>query len=582
MQLLHRATRAVRGDRTLARDSRPAGRNARRVTDPRLFGPAAASTDQHHIEEVLSEARVALAAVLAALSLAAGVPLTPAVAYLVCSLAMLAAVRRRSHVSFAAQIAVHLVDLAVPLILAAAIPAERDLASALFLLPLAGAALRWGDAVSIATTAAIIAAVWPAPVWSEAAEAFGAAGATAVMGGTLLGLIGLVDHRRRREQVRIEIVREHLHESRGFKAMLLVMLSDLIDVFGARSARLITYDVRARRTFLWEFTPGYATLLRRELPEGNALAGVLRDDGSLARDGAHVHLNAGLVADQWIGRVQVTDPARRHRSLAGVRLLERTVQAVIPDLYAEYRLSHARAVGAARQRERLARELHDGLIQSLIGTEMYLEVLSRRMTAEVRPEVVSIELKRMRDVLRQEILGVRELMGRMKRLDVSAETLADCLAQIVDRFAYDTGIAADFGADPIDAPLGRHACAEIVRIVQEALSNVRKHSGAGQVHVELRTRPEGLLLLVADNGRGFPFTGRFSLDAPTGLTSETDDPSAARNAGRRPHIPIVIRESVHALGGRLVIDSRPGRGARLEIAIPVRAGADRRTSRIAS
>jgi signal transduction histidine kinase len=89
-------------------------------------------------------------------------------------------------------------------------------------------------------------------------------------------------------------------------------------------------------------------------------------------------------------------------------------------------------------------------------------------------------------------------------------------------------------------------------VVDEALINVRKHSGAQNVAVTLGTTDDGLTLSVEDDGRGFEFAGRMT-------QAEMD----AFGVG-----PLVIKERVQALGGRLAIDSRPGCGARLEVMVP--------------
>ncbi|HYB53126.1 MAG TPA: ATP-binding protein, partial [Thermoanaerobaculia bacterium] len=93
---------------------------------------------------------------------------------------------------------------------------------------------------------------------------------------------------------------------------------------------------------------------------------------------------------------------------------------------------------------------------------------------------------------------------------------------------------------------------ELARIAQEALVNVRRHSGAANVIVRLSVENGAGRLVVDDDGRGFDFTGR--------LTQE--DLDAARKG------PVIIKERVRSIGGTLAIESTPGRGARLEITFP--------------
>jgi two-component system nitrate/nitrite sensor histidine kinase NarX len=88
--------------------------------------------------------------------------------------------------------------------------------------------------------------------------------------------------------------------------------------------------------------------------------------------------------------------------------------------------------------------------------------------------------------------------------------------------------------------------------VQEALVNVRKHSRAEHVKVELTANTSSWLLVIEDDGRGFEFSGRFS---------QTELDEARRG-------PVVLKERVRLINAQLTIESNPGRGSRLEIRVP--------------
>ena len=206
--------------------------------------------------------------------------------------------------------------------------------------------------------------------------------------------------------------------------------------------------------------------------------------------------------------------------------------------------THAKAMDRAL----VARELHDGAIQSLIGLEVQVDVL-RRQASEAP---LADELGRIQRMLRQEVLNLRELMRQMKPLDLDPRQLPDFLAESVDKFRRETGIAASFVSDLRDISLSPRICTELARIAQEALVNVRKHSGAANVILRLSRDEGGVRLVIDDDGRGFDFSGRLA-------QAELD---AARKG------PVIIKERVRSIGGRLAIESTPGRGARLEIAIP--------------
>jgi signal transduction histidine kinase len=110
-----------------------------------------------------------------------------------------------------------------------------------------------------------------------------------------------------------------------------------------------------------------------------------------------------------------------------------------------YLLRRLRRRAGAAERARVARELHDGAVQSLIAVEMRLDVLRRQ--AETSPVGVSGELVRIQDLLREEVLKLRELMQRMKSIDVDDRTFLSVVTDTVERFQRETGISARFVSD---------------------------------------------------------------------------------------------------------------------------------------
>jgi signal transduction histidine kinase len=226
-----------------------------------------------------------------------------------------------------------------------------------------------------------------------------------------------------------------------------------------------------------------------------------------------------------------------------------------------YMLHRLQSRTAAIERANLARELHDGLIQSLIAAEIIAHSARRRVGTTSM--IAAAELARVQDVLHQEVLGARDLMQRIKPLHVEPEDLLDFVAERVRKFESDSGIKAAFITNVHHAALPSRTCTELVRIVQEALSNVRKHSGALTVSVCLQEEATYWSLVVKDDGRGME-----------GLGAESQEQGARREGpparAFRPLIgqsgPMVIRECVRLIGGELVVRSE--RGLCLEITIP--------------
>jgi signal transduction histidine kinase len=181
--------------------------------------------------------------------------------------------------------------------------------------------------------------------------------------------------------------------------------------------------------------------------------------------------------------------------------------------------------------------------------EMQVDVLRRHSQVS---DSLTGELERIQGLLREEVLKLRALMQEMKSTEVDARKLPGFLRDTVQRFQRETGIAAKFvmGADEVVLP---HAvCRELARIAQEGLVNVRKHSGAKQVSVQLLQEDGKWQLVIEDDGAGFPFCGRIA-------QSELD------LSGRAP---VMIRERVRLIQGELTIESKPGKGSRVEVSVP--------------
>ena len=298
-------------------------------------------------------------------------------------------------------------------------------------------------------------------------------------------------------------------------------------------------DVRQRWRFLLRVTG------QTSLPPG-----VLKLAGAVAGRAPLLRLIAVEIppAGDSTGRLFLVNPSAvggEPRTLRSVASLAREVG---PAVLAQHETRVLRARMQMAERRRIARELHDGVIQSLLGLKVRVQVLRRQA---VHAATVS-ELDDIERQLHQQVIALRELgEGRPATLDSSQ--LLTHLASHVERFRRETRIAAVFLSDIDKVRMSSWMCREVVRVVQEALANIRRHSGAASAEVRVSAREGCLALNINDDGRGFPFTGRHLLD----------------ELERMHQGPLVIKERVRALGGALTIESTPLGGARLEIQIPM-------------
>jgi two-component system nitrate/nitrite sensor histidine kinase NarX len=258
---------------------------------------------------------------------------------------------------------------------------------------------------------------------------------------------------------------------------------------------------------------------------------------------------AFLFGSEWRGRVFLFNPSWRGEKQEELRFLLDMVHQVGPAVYNVYLLHRLRRRAGAAERARFARELHDGAVQSLIAVEMQVDVLRRQSDAG---KPIGSELGRIQGLLREEVLKLRELMQQMKAIDVDSQRLLGVLNDTVERFQRETGISARFVTDLENLDMPQRVCREILRIVQEGLVNVRKHSGARHALVRLGSSPEKWNLTMEDDGKGFPFAGRYNQ-------------SQMEEAGKGP---MIIKERVRLIAGELTVESNPGQGTRLEISVP--------------
>ncbi|MFD6274107.1 sensor histidine kinase [Streptomyces sp. NPDC060209] len=196
--------------------------------------------------------------------------------------------------------------------------------------------------------------------------------------------------------------------------------------------------------------------------------------------------------------------------------------------------------GAADERERLAREIHDTLAQGFASIIVLAE--AARSGLETDPGRSAKQLLAIENTARENLAEARVLVGAAPRSGVAPGSVADTLRRTLDRFTEDTGLG-------VTSELPEVACDQqtriaLLRCTQESLANIRKHAAATTVAVVLTAQPYGVELEITDDGRGFV----------------TEDSHGFGLNG--------MRKRLDELGGELTVTSSVGDGTRILAMIP--------------
>jgi signal transduction histidine kinase len=204
------------------------------------------------------------------------------------------------------------------------------------------------------------------------------------------------------------------------------------------------------------------------------------------------------------------------------------------------------------ERQRLAREIHDTLAQGFTSIVMHLEAAEGALSGEW--PAVQQHLDQARRTARESLVQARRLVWALRPAILERTSLPTAVERVVAQWMADTGIAAQAVITGTATPLPPAAEIALLRTVQEALTNVRRHARASEVAVTLSYMSDLVVLDVQDDGVGFD-------------PAEIQAPSAAGIAGGFGLA--AMRERVEQLGGTLLIESAPGEGTTLVVEIPV-------------
>ena len=215
-------------------------------------------------------------------------------------------------------------------------------------------------------------------------------------------------------------------------------------------------------------------------------------------------------------------------------------------------LEHERAQASIEERERLARELHDDLGQTIGFVNTQAQAI-RKLLSKGETTRADDCLARLVEVAQEADADIRDSIFGLRSLGSLEQGFVAAAEQYIQRFGKNYGIQVAFRVESAvsDDALGDAAQVQLLRIIQEALANARKHAQARGVRVTLTAQDSCAQVVIEDDGQGFE---------PAEVLSGN-----AQKFGLR-----FMQERAEAVGGRVSIQSANGHGTRVVVQVPSR------------
>jgi signal transduction histidine kinase len=227
---------------------------------------------------------------------------------------------------------------------------------------------------------------------------------------------------------------------------------------------------------------------------------------------------------------------------------------VVADMDQFYLSRRLQEAAVTEERLRLARNLHDGLLQSLTG--MSLQMAAVRRLLEGNLHAARDHLLEIQRLIAEEQRDLRFLVRDLRSAPLDASTTDFSLVARLDAVSKQIerqwGLRVELAMKVAESQLPGGLARDIYYIVHEALVNAARHASASAVCAELELYDDQVRITIADNGRGFPFRGHYTLADLMSLQLG----------------PVMLRDRVASLGGSLALDST-ATGSRLVICLPL-------------
>ena len=212
--------------------------------------------------------------------------------------------------------------------------------------------------------------------------------------------------------------------------------------------------------------------------------------------------------------------------------------------------SELRTAAASEERIRLARDLHDGVLQFLAGARLQLDLISRTSLDEAARERVAGLI----EAIGEEQRSLRGVINAMRKApEIAVARLSSSLDHLTSHLSRSWDAAISASVEPADLTVSDGVEDNVVRIAREAVANSVRHGGARNVDITVRQNDDRLDIAIGDDGRGFAFQGRMA------------NGELASYAGR----PRSLHDRIIGMGGTMTVTSSKS-GASIEICVPLK------------
>ena len=203
------------------------------------------------------------------------------------------------------------------------------------------------------------------------------------------------------------------------------------------------------------------------------------------------------------------------------------------------------------ERNRVAREIHDGPAQSMSNVVLKAEICEKLIDIDL--DQARSELQNLKKIVRESLKDVRRIIYDLRPMSLEDLGLLPTLQKYVESFSMETGINVSFHRRGLDMAVdNKNLNLTIFRIVQETLNNIRKHSEAKTAEVRVEFTPVSIALKISDTGKGFD-TNRIKV--------EKDDHSGGFGL-------LSMKERIELMNGKMEVSSQLGKGTVIKVVLP--------------